>query len=135
MFAADPASGAPEVVWRGPANNKTVGQQTASLVQKAAQVLVLDWLPPDEPLEPITVVEAPLRDRLVQSGGGVLLVSDRLFEVFPLLDGFHEREVTRGTFELLVRRSRAVTTHERGDAAWIAEALAWIAVEDWDKKH
>ncbi|MBI3723486.1 BamA/TamA family outer membrane protein [bacterium] len=128
--SAEPGAGIPEIVYRGPEGEEKKAARILGLVSQAAQRFSRDWLP-DEPLEPIVIVEAPLRDRLVHACS-VLLVSDRIFEVFPILDGFHEREIQRATFELLARRSRALASVEGPDAAWIAEAIAWVALEQWE---
>jgi hypothetical protein len=122
---------APEVVFHGPAGDEERATRICGLVQEAATRFRTAWLPPGERVEPIVVVLAPLRDRLVHATD-VLLASDRLFEILPYFDSFHEREVARGTFELLARRSRTLDRLEAADAGWVAEAMGWVAVCEWD---
>jgi len=124
---AHPNANAPEVVVRG--TDADTARKVALLVQGAAQIFHRDWVP--GVAGPIDVVVGAVRDRLAHPAGDVLLVSDRVYEVLPYLESFHEREITRATFELLGRR--ALLRVEEGDAPWVAEAIAWVAVEDWDR--
>ncbi len=56
---------------------------------------------------PLTLIEAPLRHELVQVHGNVLLVSDRLFEIFPIerLRKFHRLELIRAILGSVVGRA------------------------------
>lgn len=130
VLEARPGLLAPRVTVRGPQGDDRL-RRLGLLVQGAAQSFSKDWLKGPGTLEPITVVLAPVRDRLAHAAGDVVVVSDRIFEVLPYLDSFHEREVTRAAFELLARR--AVLSLEEADAAWVSEVVGWVAIEEWDR--
>ena len=56
---------------------------------------------------PLLLVQAPLRHELVQVHGNVVLVSDRLFEIFPVerLRKFHRMELVRAVLTAMIGRS------------------------------
>ena len=57
----------------------------------------------------LTLVQAPLRHELVRTHGDVILVSDRIFEIFPVdsLRRYHRLELARAVFtSLMVRASK-----------------------------
>ena len=128
---AVPALLAPGITIRAAKDDDRLGR-IAGIIEAAAQVFQRDWFPVDKP-EPIEVVIAPVRDRIAHAGGDAIFVSDRAFEVLPYLDGFHERELTRATFELLARR--ACLELEEADAAWVSEVIGWVAIQEWDLKR
>jgi hypothetical protein len=123
----------PELVYRGPADHADRAAHALDVTEQAAVRFWRDWLPKGPAGDPIVLVEAPLRDRLVHVAGDTILVSDRLFEVFSHFSGFHVRELTRAVFELLARRQLALEQGEGEDRRWVAEAVAWIALEEWQK--
>jgi hypothetical protein len=61
---------------------------------------------------PLTLVEAPLRNELVQAHGDVILVSDQIFRIFPLnrLRKYHRIEIARAIFTVVA--DAAVRAHE-----------------------
>jgi hypothetical protein len=128
---AVPAFLAPEISIRAAKDDDRLGR-IAGIVLMAAQVFQRDWIPVEKQ-DPIEVVIAPVRDRIAHAGGDAIFVSDRIFEVLPYLDSFHERELTRATFELMARR--ACQELEEGDAAWVSEAIGWVAIQEWDQKR
>jgi hypothetical protein len=125
---AQPALNAPSIDVIGAKGDDDL-ERIAWIAKRAAQVFRRNWIEAD--LDPITLVVAPVRDRLAQAAGDVVFVSDHIFEVLPYFDAFHEREITRAVFELLARR--AAVGVEGPDTAWVAEAVAWVAIEDWDR--
>jgi hypothetical protein len=91
-----------------------------------------DTLPPiltdsnDE--RPLRIVRLPLRWYPSASAPGMVLVSDRLFEIFPILRPLHQRELAYAVF--LGEETRAAAAREPpADASWIAEGLAWRRAE------
>jgi hypothetical protein len=60
-----------------------------------------------DPRRPVLVVLAPLRHELVQVHGDVVLVSDRLFEIFPAerVRKFHRLELVRAVLTAVVSRA------------------------------
>lgn len=126
--------GVPGLVFRGPAGHESRARSILAFASEAALRFRRDWFPRSQPVgAPIVVVEAPLRDRLILVAGDTIVVSDRLFQVFSHFEGFHVRELTRAVFELLVRRSTAIELGEGEDRRWVGEAVAWIALEEWQK--
>jgi len=78
---------------------------------------------------PVTMVEAPLRHELVQAHGDLVLVSDRMFEIFPLdrVRRYHRFEIVRGVMTSLVRRALGREDPEDRDLA--ADVLASYLTE------
>lgn len=78
---------------------------------------------PPDPAAPITLVEAPLRNDLVTRHGQVILVSDRLFEIFPIsrVRKYHRLEVVRAV--LAAALDPAVRGIEPDPDVWLSEGL------------
>ena len=78
--------------------------------------------PPDG-AAPITLVEAPLRNDLVTRHGQVILVSDRLFEIFPIsrVRKYHRLEVVRAV--LAAALDPTVRGIEPDPDVWLSEGL------------
>jgi hypothetical protein len=74
--------------------------------------------------EDLTVVRLPLRWYPSAAATGMVLVSDRLFEIFPFLRPLHQRELGYAIF-LEEERAAAETREPHGDEDWVAEGLAW----------
>ncbi|MBI2962567.1 MAG: hypothetical protein HYY35_02340 [Deltaproteobacteria bacterium] len=76
----------------------------------------------------LVLVRLPLRWYPSAAVPGMVLVSDRLFEIFPLLRPIHQRELAYAVF-LAEERRRATAREPAADAAWVAEGLAWRRAE------
>ncbi|HSD11009.1 MAG TPA: BamA/TamA family outer membrane protein [Candidatus Binatia bacterium] len=77
---------------------------------------------------PLRIVRLPLRWYPSASVPGMVLVSDRLFEIFPILRPLHQRELAYAVF--LEEETKAAAAREPPvDASWIAEGLAWRRAE------
>ncbi|HEY8924630.1 MAG TPA: hypothetical protein VIU64_09625 [Polyangia bacterium] len=88
---------------------------------------------PPAPSPPLILVEAPLRHALAVACGRVVLVSDRLFEIFPLarVRRYHRRELARAVFAAaLDARARAVEPDP--DVELSAEVIATHAADALD---
>ena len=59
----------------------------------------------------------------------MIFLSDRLFEVFPVLRPFHQREVAYAVY-LQEELDAARTRESEADALWVAEGLAWRRAEE-----
>jgi hypothetical protein len=71
-----------------------------------------------------TIVRLPLRWYPSTVASGMVLVSDRLFEVFPILRPLHQRELAYALY--LEEELRAAAGREPpGDRSWVAEGFAW----------
>jgi hypothetical protein len=71
-----------------------------------------------------TIVRLPLHWYPSAAAPGMVLVSDRLFEVFPILRPLHQRELAYAVF--LEEELRAAAAREpTRDRSWVAEGLAW----------
>lgn len=82
----------------------------------------------------LAIVRVPLRWYAVKPTAGMVFLSDRLFEIFPLLRPFHQRELAYAVF--LQEEREALRAREReADVAWIAEGLAWRRAEDLYRKR
>lgn len=131
VLVAAPAQGdAPALRVLGEAGDEDRANRIARVVQSAGTWLRRRWMP-HAPPGSLTLAMAPLRDRLMDApSGSLVLYSDRLFHVFPLLRGFHEAEVGRAAIEALIRQ--ALERVELGaDRDWIAEALGWLVAREW----
>lgn len=72
----------------------------------------------------LTLVRLPFRWYTSASAPGMVLISDRLFEIFPTLRPLHQRELAYAIF--LAAEQRAARSREPAeDAGWVAEGLAW----------
>ena len=72
----------------------------------------------------LTLVRLPFRWYPSASAPGMVLISDRLFEIFPVLRPLHQRELAYAIF--LAEEQRAASEREPAeDAGWVAEGLAW----------
>ena len=80
--------------------------------------------------EELRIVEGPLRIELTQTLPGVVLVSDQLFDIFPLARflKFHEFELVRALFESWIAR-RADAVESRDDLGWTPAAGASYLVD------
>lgn len=76
-----------------------------------------------------SVMEAYLRDRLVQPSQNVLYVSDRAFKVFPPLRDYHAVSVIRGMFYQLLQQM--ISKREKDDLDWVLNTLSWHYVEEY----
>lgn len=72
----------------------------------------------------LVVVRLPLRWYPSAPAGGMVWLSDRLLEIFPLLRPLHQREVAYAVY-LAEEIEKARGREGEGDAGWIAEGLAW----------
>ena len=90
---------------------------------------------PASPL-PLVLVEAPLRHALAVSCGRIVLVSDRLFEIFPLtrVRRYHRRELARAVLAAaLDARTRAVEPDP--DVELSTEVIATHAADALDTER
>jgi hypothetical protein len=132
VLASRPEDAKAPAIWAlGPTGDEERARRTVDLAHEAA-VAAREWLP-GIPRDRILLVQSPLRDRIAHTAGDAVLVSDHLFEVFPLIDGFHEIEVFHATLLHLIRRSPLVARLEPTDAPWVTEALAWTIAQEWWK--
>jgi Omp85 superfamily domain len=77
----------------------------------------------------LVLVRLPLRWYPSAVAPGMILVTDRLFEIFPLLRPLHQRELAYAVY--LQEELRAARRREPPqDAAWVAEGLAWNRAQD-----
>jgi hypothetical protein len=93
---------------------------------------------PVAPGTTITLVEAPLRMELAEAHPGAVLVSDRLFRLFPVekFRKFHERELVRAIYASIVGdRLAHLPARERDPAA--EAAASWLlelyTLKEWRK--
>jgi Omp85 superfamily domain len=118
-----------------------VGKQTVEIDSVPSQELAHRIAPGQTPLEaltdtlppiladsnderPVRIVRLPLRWYPSASAPGMVLVSDRLLEIFPILRPLHQRELAYAVF--LEQEARAAAAREPpADESWIAEGLAW----------
>ncbi len=131
LIAAPAAGDAPALRVLGEPGDEDRANRIAHVAQAAGTWLrSRRWNCPTPPLGALTLAPAPMRDRLVAvPTGSLVLYSDRLFHVFPLLRGFHEAEVGRAVIEALIQQ--ALARVELGaDRDWIVEALSWIVAVD-----
>jgi hypothetical protein len=77
----------------------------------------------------LTIVRLPLRWYPSAQATGMVLVSDRLFEIFPILRPLHQREVAYAVF-LEEERAIAEAREPPADSDWVAEGLAWRRADD-----
>jgi hypothetical protein len=79
---------------------------------------------------PITLFEAPLRHQLVQQHGGVVMVSDQLFRIFPAkrLRKYHHLELVRAIVHAVVD-ARVGVTEPPADRTLAAGVLAEYLTE------
>jgi len=79
-------------------------------------------VPPDGSA-PVTLIEAPLRNELVTRHGQIILVSDRLFEIFPLerVRKYHRLELVRAV--LAAALDPALRTIESDPDVGLSEGL------------
>ncbi|MFK7927464.1 MAG: hypothetical protein AB8H79_04715 [Myxococcota bacterium] len=76
-----------------------LGRRAGRRVQKQGPAQLMGEAIGARSLPPVTIVQAPLRRRLVRSGPGLLFASDRTYRLTPGLRGFHDAAVTRGLLE------------------------------------
>ena len=79
--------------------------------------------------EELTIVRLPLHWYPSAAVTGMVLVSDRLFEIFPVLRPLHQRELAYAIF-LEEERGAAETREPGADADWVAEGLAWRRADE-----
>ncbi len=77
----------------------------------------------------LTIVRLPLRWYPSAQATGMVLVSDRLFEIFPILRPLHQRELAYAVF-LEEERAAAEDREPPTDSGWVAEGLAWRRADD-----
>jgi hypothetical protein len=77
-----------------------------------------------KPRRDVVVVRLPLRWYPSAVAPGMVLVSDRLFELFPILRPLHQRELAYALF-LAEERAEARAREPSADVGWVAEGLAW----------
>jgi len=82
----------------------------------------------------VSLVSLPLRWLPSAVVPGMVLLSDRLFEIFVALRPLHQRELAYAIF-LQEELAAAVRREPREDAAWIAEGLAWRRAEELYQKR
>lgn len=80
--------------------------------------------------EEVRLVEGNLRIELAQPLGGMVLVSDQIFDIFPLQRflKFHEFELARAIFELWIAR-RVLARERPDDLGWAPGAGAGYLVD------
>ncbi|HXU72167.1 MAG TPA: hypothetical protein VN947_22715 [Polyangia bacterium] len=80
--------------------------------------------------EEVRIVAGPLRIQLAQTLPGVVLVSDQLFDIFPLQRflKFHEFELARAIYEAWVTR-RTLAVERADDIGWAPGAAASYLVD------
>lgn len=106
--------------------------RVASIREAALDVVrTADWLGIAVP-DPLVVFVVPSRTELAATAPGVALVSDRIFQIFPIADlrEFHLRAMRRALFGVLVQGASAQDPIE--DAPWV-EDLRAAALEDADE--
>src|SRR5262245_37975546 len=79
--------------------------------------------------EDLTIVRLPLHWYPSAAATGMVLVSDRLFEIFPILRPLHQRELAYAIF-LEEERAAAQTRAPGADADWVSEGLAWRRADE-----
>ncbi len=77
----------------------------------------------------LTIVRLPLRWYPSAQATGMVLVSDRLFEIFPILRPLHQRELAYAVF-LREEQADAQAREPPADAGWVAEGLAWRRADE-----
>jgi hypothetical protein len=70
----------------------------------------------------LVIVEAPLRLHLTEQGEGMVVVSDRIFDVFGPLRRFHEAGLAQSIYQESMRM-RLAAREPPTDYAWVAEGL------------
>lgn len=82
-------------------------------------------------VRPLCLIQAPLRHELVHVYDDVILVADRLFEIFPVesLRRYHELELIRAVFTAATARAIAPFESD-GDRTRAAELLATALTEE-----
>ncbi|HEY4185729.1 MAG TPA: hypothetical protein VGP07_11710 [Polyangia bacterium] len=92
--------------------------------------------PPDAGARALTLVEAPLRNELVTVHGQVILVSDRLFEIFPLerVRKYHRLELVRAVLTAALDGTLRHIEPDR-DAALSGEVLAAHLADSFTLEH
>jgi hypothetical protein len=129
LLEQDPDAATPGIVVLGSEEDEHKTRRLAIVARQAADALARH-LPDDAPQGQVMFMEAPLRDRLTQVCDGVILYSDRLFRVFPLLEAFHELELGRAVIQSLVRQ-RLAEVELGADRDWVCEGLAWLVAREW----
>lgn len=99
-------------------------------VAREASDVLRRYLPESAPQGRLLLVQAPLRDRFTQVTDEVVLVSDRLFRLFPILRPFHEVDLGRAVIQSLVRQ-RLARLELGADRDWLAEGIAWWVTREW----
>ncbi|MBI3766866.1 MAG: hypothetical protein HY271_00050 [Deltaproteobacteria bacterium] len=85
---------------------------------------ILEMRPASLPPAPLVVAEAPLRLELTApSAPGLVVVSDRILRVDPLLRDFHERALATAVYAALLH-ARVAARERPADAPWITEGVA-----------
>ena len=77
----------------------------------------------------LVIVRVPLRWYPSAAAPGMVLVSDRLFELFPILRPLHRRELAYAVF-LEEERAAALRREPLADVGWVAEGLAWRRADE-----
>ncbi|MEZ6188884.1 MAG: BamA/TamA family outer membrane protein [Planctomycetota bacterium] len=130
LAEADPKTRAPGVRVYGSEGDGERAQRLVELAQNAGRWLRQQFPESGEAPGEVLFVEAPLRDRNLVVADKVIFYSERIFDVFVLLEGLIDVEVWRGVMQSLIRQDLDAIP-QGGDQDWIAEALAWYAVQSW----
>ena len=77
----------------------------------------------------LVIVRVPLRWYPSAAAPGMVLVSDRMFELFPILRPLHRRELAYAVF-LEEERAAALRREPLADVGWVAEGLAWRRADE-----
>ncbi|MEA2624242.1 MAG: hypothetical protein QOD06_287 [Candidatus Binatota bacterium] len=77
----------------------------------------------------LVLARVPLRWIPTRAASGMVLVSDRLFDLHPLVRFVHRRELAYAVY-LLEELDRARRREPACDVRWVAEGLAWRRAEE-----
>jgi len=132
LAEADPKARAPGVSVYGSQGDTERAERLVGLAQSAGTFLRREFPESGEAPGELVFVEAPLRDRNVLVADKTIFYSDRIFEVFVLLETLNEVAVWRGSMQALLRQDLEPVPLG-GDRDWVIEALAWYAVQTWAK--
>lgn len=109
--------------------------------RRPLQELLVRWLEfverfPDlaRDVREVTVVQAPIREALIEDGEGTTYLSDRAFKLFPTIAQYHTSPIVRGLFYQLVFPQCSRRESSR-DYDWVAKAVAWSWTERFMREN
>ena len=105
-----------------------VPRRIQSVVQSASATWRMAGLPATALRAPLRIVLAPLRTELAAYAPGLVLVSDRIYELFPLedLQALHDRVLARAIFGALLARH---VREPPADADWALDLRAVLLTD------